>query len=265
MGIHSSYRIEIMTENLCLKWNDFQENINSALGSFRSDQDFTDVTLACEDGDQVEAHKVILAASSPFFENLLRKNKHPHPLIYMRGVKSEDLVAIVDFLYYGEANIQQTNIEAFLAIAEELKLTGVSGSLVVDKTEKPAMVKEEFAKTNKLMQPKISGTEKAAIQKEGVVKINKVILPKLSGTDRCINTRKNQVENMRKIPTFDMSKVSGGFKEIDQKIMSMIVPGQTTYKQLGKVRKNHQCTVCGKEAKYSNIKEHIETNHGELL
>ena len=88
-----------MSDKLCLKWNDFQENVNSAFGSLREDNEFADVTLACEDGQQVEAHKVILAASSPFFKSLLRRNKHPHPLIYMRGVRSEDLVAMVDFLY----------------------------------------------------------------------------------------------------------------------------------------------------------------------
>ena len=114
-----------MSEKLCLKWNDFQENVNTAFGSFREDIDFADVTLACEDGQQVEAHKVILAASSsPFFRNLLKRNQHPHPLIYMRGVKSEDLLAIVDFLYCGEANVFQENLDSFLAIAEELKLKG---------------------------------------------------------------------------------------------------------------------------------------------
>ena len=65
----------------------------------RGDNNFSDVTLACEDGQQVEAHKVILAASSPFFQKLLGRNKHPHTLIYMRGVKFDDLLAIVDFLY----------------------------------------------------------------------------------------------------------------------------------------------------------------------
>lgn len=48
-------------------------------------------------GHQIEAHKVILASFSPFLMELLKKNKHPHPLIYMRGLMSEDLVAIVDF------------------------------------------------------------------------------------------------------------------------------------------------------------------------
>ena len=71
-----------MSEKLCLKWNDFQENANTAFGSLREDAEFADVTLACEDGQQIEAHKVILAASSPFFQNLLNRNRHPQPLIY---------------------------------------------------------------------------------------------------------------------------------------------------------------------------------------
>ena len=61
-----------------MKWNDYQENINTAFTALRMDIDFSDVTLVCEDGHQVEAHKVILATSSPFFDNMLRKNKHAH-------------------------------------------------------------------------------------------------------------------------------------------------------------------------------------------
>ena len=83
------------------------------------------MTLACEDGQQVEAHKVILAASSPFFEQILQQNKHSHPLIYLRGFKSEDLMAILDFFYFGEAKVDQANLDSFLAIAEELKLKGL--------------------------------------------------------------------------------------------------------------------------------------------
>ena len=82
-------------EKLCLQWNDFRDNISSSFGNLRDDKDFTDVTLACEDGQQVEAHKVILAASSPFFHEVLKKNKHPHPLVFMRGVKLEGLVNLV--------------------------------------------------------------------------------------------------------------------------------------------------------------------------
>ena len=47
-----------MSEKLCLQWNDFKDNAINAFGSLRDDNDFTDVTLACEDGKQVEVHKV---------------------------------------------------------------------------------------------------------------------------------------------------------------------------------------------------------------
>ena len=120
-------------EKLCLQWNDFKENISSSFKELREDREFTDVTLACEDGQQIEAHKVVLVSSSPFFMGLLRKNKHPHPLIYMRGLRSEDVMAIMDFLYQGEANVLQDDLDNFLALAEELKLKGLTG---VDKTEK---------------------------------------------------------------------------------------------------------------------------------
>ena len=57
-----------MTEKLCLQWN-----VLTAFRSLRGESDFADVPLACEDGKQVEAHKVILAASSPFFKTYLKE------------------------------------------------------------------------------------------------------------------------------------------------------------------------------------------------
>ena len=117
-----------MTEKLCLQWNDFQENIKSSFGNLREDNDFADVTLACEDGTQIMAHKVVLASSSPFFMEILKKNKHSNPMIYMRGLKSDDLVAMVDFLYFKEANVRHEGLDAFLGLAEELKLKGLTGS-----------------------------------------------------------------------------------------------------------------------------------------
>ena len=71
-------------EKLCLQWNEFKENVSSAFGDLRQDKEFIDVTLVCEDGQQVEAHKVILTASSPLFQKLLCVKSHPHPLIYKR-------------------------------------------------------------------------------------------------------------------------------------------------------------------------------------
>ena len=106
-----------------LKWNDFQENIQSSFRRLRRDADFADVTLACEDGE-VDAHKVILSSCSPIFERLLKKNKH-HQLIFMRGLKVSQLMDLVDYIYQGEVNILQEELDGFLLLAEELQLKGL--------------------------------------------------------------------------------------------------------------------------------------------
>ena len=124
-------------EKLCLKWNDFQNLLQVSFGELRTDNDFTDVTLACED-QSIKAHKVVLSACSPFFKKLLKTHPHPHPLIYMKGMKSNSLVAIIDFLYLGEAKVSQEELHSFLALAEELQLKGLVGnSEEVKVTEHP--------------------------------------------------------------------------------------------------------------------------------
>ena len=96
--------------------------------ALREDLDFSDVTLVCEEDKQIKAHRVILSAYSPFFSTVLKWTKHSHPMIYMRGLKSKDLVAIVNYIYHGEANIYQEDLDDFLALAEELQLKGLAGS-----------------------------------------------------------------------------------------------------------------------------------------
>ena len=50
----------------------------------------------------------------------------------MRGLKASDLSAIVVFIYNGEANIHQEDLDGFLAIAEELQLKGLAGAQMDD-------------------------------------------------------------------------------------------------------------------------------------
>jgi len=112
-------------EKFCLRWNDFESNISVAFRELREDKDFFDVTLACDD-DQIQAHKVILSACSPFFRTILKRNRHEHPLLYLKGVKYIDLMAVLNFMYHGEVNVAQEELNSFLAIAEDLKVKGLT-------------------------------------------------------------------------------------------------------------------------------------------
>ena len=113
------------SEKFCLRWNDFEQNISGAFKELRDDKDFFDITLACED-EQIQAHKVILSACSPFFRNVLRRNQHQHPLLYLRGVKYSDLQSVLNFMYHGEVNVAQEELNSFLSVAEDLRVKGLT-------------------------------------------------------------------------------------------------------------------------------------------
>jgi len=65
------------TQHFCLRWNNYQSSITSAFENLRDDEDFVDVTLAC-DGKSLKAHRVVLSACSPYFRELL-KVRTPRP------------------------------------------------------------------------------------------------------------------------------------------------------------------------------------------
>jgi len=113
------------SEKFCLSWNDFESNISLSFRELREEKDFFDVTLSCGD-EQIQAHKLILSACSPFFRSVLKKNVHQHPLLYLKGVKFCDLQAVLNFMYHGEVNVAQEELNSFLAVAEDLKVKGLT-------------------------------------------------------------------------------------------------------------------------------------------
>merc|ERR1719222_888054 len=49
-----------------------------------------------------------------------------HPLLYLRGVKFQDLQSVLNFMYHGEVNVAQEELNSFLAVAEELRVKGLT-------------------------------------------------------------------------------------------------------------------------------------------
>ena len=158
----------------------------------------------------------------------------------MRGVKFDNMLAIVDFLYRGEAKVYQDNLDSFLAIAEELQLKGLVGEADenvgyynVDGKSMPP-IPEPFTNTS----PKI---------------------PRPTFSESMPASRSNRVEESMSLAL--PSRFSGDLKELEERVKSMIGKSQNNLPD------GHQkadvCKVCGKEGKKQNIKDHIETNHLE--
>ena len=110
---------------LLLQHKDFNNHYAGAFTELKEAKELLDVTLACEDYS-LDAHKVVLSASSPFFRKVLLRTKQNHPFIYLKGIKFCDLEDIIDFLYTGEAQIAAKDIDRFLEAAQELEIKGLA-------------------------------------------------------------------------------------------------------------------------------------------
>ncbi|XP_059477222.1 broad-complex core protein isoforms 1/2/3/4/5-like isoform X2 [Neocloeon triangulifer] len=113
------------TQHFCLRWNNYQSSITSAFENLRDDEDFVDVTLACE-GKSLKAHRVVLSACSPYFRELLKSTPCAHPVIVLQDVAFADLHALVEFIYHGEVNVHQRSLTSFLKTAEVLRVSGLT-------------------------------------------------------------------------------------------------------------------------------------------
>jgi len=112
-------------EKFCLRWNDFESNISVAFRDIREDKEFFDCTLSCG-SRQIQAHKLILSACSPFFRSVFKQNPHQHPLLYLKGVEFVNLQSVLSFMYHGEVNVAQEELNSFLSVAEDLEVKGLT-------------------------------------------------------------------------------------------------------------------------------------------
>lgn len=112
-------------QQFCLKWNNYQSNMSEVFQNMLMTENMVDVTVACE-GASLKAHKMVLAACSPFFQTLFMTNPCKHPIVILKDVRFIDLKAIIDFMYRGEVNVSQDQLSALLKTAETLKVKGLA-------------------------------------------------------------------------------------------------------------------------------------------
>ena len=135
-----------MTQKLSLKWDDFNGNASKAFGLMRDEDMLQDVTLVGDDNSQIAAHKLVLSACSEYFKSIFKKNKHTHLLLCLEGVTSSEIMNLLDYMYNGEVNIFQEELDRFLIVAKRFKLEGLLGKKeehYIHSKSRDVLVKEE--------------------------------------------------------------------------------------------------------------------------
>jgi predicted RNA-binding Zn-ribbon protein involved in translation (DUF1610 family) len=115
----------IDNEKMLLNWTEHTANAPNTFKQLWGDQDFADVTLATADHQQIQAHKVIISSCSQFFRNILVKNPHANPLIYLKGIRHKELEMVLKCIYLGECEVENSDLRDFLAVGADLEITGL--------------------------------------------------------------------------------------------------------------------------------------------
>ncbi|XP_065208877.1 uncharacterized protein LOC135837501 isoform X2 [Planococcus citri] len=112
-------------QHYCLRWNNYQSNMTSVFYQLLRTGAFVDVTLTCNE-NSLKAHKVVLSACSSYFQKLLTDNPCKHPTIILpQEVGFNDLKFIIDFVYRGEINVSEAELQSLLKTADHLKIKGL--------------------------------------------------------------------------------------------------------------------------------------------
>ncbi|XP_052565544.1 protein tramtrack, alpha isoform isoform X2 [Culex pipiens pallens] len=113
------------SQRFCLRWNNHQTNMLSVFDQLLHAETFTDVTLAIE-GQYLKAHKMVLSACSPYFQQIFVNHPEKHPIVILKDVPFKDMKCLLDFMYRGEVSVDQDRLAAFLRVAESLRIKGLT-------------------------------------------------------------------------------------------------------------------------------------------
>lgn len=105
-----------------------QEVIES-LNKLRLHEQLCDVVILVE-GERFPAHRVVLAANTPYFEAMFSSNleESRQKTVTIKEVKSEAVREIIDYCYTSTVHIDNSNVEGLLSASCLLQVRGVTGA-----------------------------------------------------------------------------------------------------------------------------------------
>ena len=252
------------SEKFSLKWNDYQSNWSQSLSGLRNDTEMADVTLITDDKVKLFAHKILLSSCSEVFKFILKESKQQSPLLYLSGISSVNLGFILDYIYHGEVNLYQEQLDGFLESAQKLEITGLLGNNESTQDDSNINVVKE-----------------SVFKEEEENHENSLICM----DDNTVEKPKRQYIRpiLRNSPQYDVSGMSN--EEISAKIQSMYqkIDGVWSCNECGKKMSNmstdmrhhvethldglcYTCNICKKEFRSKQIlKNHKQKNHKNIF
>ena len=115
-------------EKLLLRWNEFEVEVPDSRRQMWEEREFTDVTLATADEQQISSHRLILSAHSSFFKRILMKNPQQNLVVYLKDICLSELELVLEYVYTGKVEVWRKELQTFLATGRELGFKGMEVS-----------------------------------------------------------------------------------------------------------------------------------------
>ncbi|XP_034109505.1 longitudinals lacking protein, isoforms H/M/V [Drosophila albomicans] len=128
-------------QTYCLRWNNHQTNLVQILHALHEVGSYVDCTLVVDD-EQFKAHRVVLAANSPYFQAILQDVPQDQCSIILPGVKGFEIAALLQYMYTGETTVTKSQEPEILRTAKELQVKGLYDNLMKFNNHKAAAVEE---------------------------------------------------------------------------------------------------------------------------
>ena len=232
-----------MSEKFSLKWNDYTSNWNRSLSKLRENSVFADVTLITDDKTKFSAHRILLSSCSNVFDFILKDSNQANPLLYLSGVNSINLGFILDYIYKGEVNLYQEQLDSFLESAQKLEIEGLLGGDNQENVEDSKFRQDD----NEDVNVELFKEEEAQVGYENEER-------RLINTDDSNHPKKSR-QSVR-VPQNDIAKFEVGSmtpKEIEMKIKEL-------YQKVDGVWKCLACDYTSSRSYSGHMRRHIETH-----
>ena len=241
-----------------IQWQDYKNSASSSFGLIREEKHLSDVTLVTSDEALVDAHKVVLSATSKFFKNLFKKLRDQKPVIYLGTVTEKNLNYLMEYIYTGETQVIQQELDEFLKIAQNFQINGLHKDL--EKTDKMQKKSETPPKFNPSV--KNSFSLKPRIKTE--VKLKEENLEKQVDTTTLfgeILLEDGDSEEKRKVTPLEEVNMLIEPKMTKIKVSSEEEVDRIVIESSEKVGGLYHCKHCVYKSKFRhNTAKHIETH-----
>jgi len=262
----------------------------------QQEQGLVDVTLACDGNQQIRAHKVILSAGSLFLREIFSNARHPEPFIYLGGVEIKPLQKIVEYIYSGETNVNEEELEMFLKTAKKMRVNGLEKTRLSNKAE---YIENELDAS--ISREDVQNSEETKLRNDYEFKSvdNKFEVLVASEDVRSGTIDKSYGKNKAqgKVIAFEKVLVDDGYEikpstnefieskkveELDNKFQELVVKVEDgswdctkcikTRIQKSEVKRHadlhvkgiHPCTLCNKIVRTRHaLREHVKTTHSD--